>query len=58
MTQEDLELFKEFQKNYVVFKCLVDGRVFEVRNGCVEIHFNSTGQVSAIRANIETYKSR
>jgi len=56
--EEQKELFELFEKHHKMFKVLHDAKVFNVKNGTVEIHIDKSGQVSKVRAIINTYKSR
>lgn len=58
LTIEEAKLFQEFMQNYNTFRALNEGNVFSIRGGSAQIHFDKAGQISTIRVNIETYKSR
>lgn len=56
--EEQQELFRLFEEHHKKFKTLYDAGVFKVKGGMIEIHVDKTGQVSRVRAIIDTYKSR
>ena len=49
LNEQEAELFKRFRQMQAVFEIFMRGGVFNVRNGSVEIHFNSAGDVGMIR---------
>ena len=48
LTQEDIKLFVEFQKRYVLKKLLESLGVFDIKSGNVEIHFTSSGEIGSV----------
>jgi len=48
LTEEDSRLFMEFQKRYQFIKALEDEKVFTLRSGSVEVHFNNIGEIASI----------
>ncbi len=56
LSDEDTELFKEFQKHYKEFKALLEGKFFEFKSGKAEIHKSAEGDIQEIYISSKTYK--
>lgn len=53
MLNEDAKKFLLFQEHYETFNLLIKSNVFDVKNGKVELHFDSIGKLQSIhRADI------
>jgi hypothetical protein len=48
LTNEDAELFLEFQKYYALFGLLKSIDAFSLQNGSVTINFNYLGQIKSV----------
>lgn len=48
LTDQDAQLFLEFQKFYTLFGLLKSVNVFAIRNGSVTINFNHLGQIKGV----------
>lgn len=46
-------LFRQYQNS---FETLVNGRVFDIKNGSAELHFDHLGRIAAIKRHELTYK--
>ena len=48
LTEEEAKLFVRFQKHYALVKLLEELGAFDVKNGSVEIHFDSFGGIGSV----------
>ena len=48
MTDEEAIRFVAFQKHYAFIQALEDLKVFDVKSGSVEIHFDVMGRIGSI----------
>lgn len=48
LTNEDAQLFIEFQKRYNFVKLLSDLKVFDIRSGTLEVNFDNQGNIGSI----------
>ncbi len=58
LSNEDAELFKEFQRHYKEFKSLVDSGFFNFKAGKAEIHKSSDGVIQEIYISSKTFKRK
>lgn len=48
LTTPEAIMFRDFQRYHKIFTLFLSKGVFDVKNGEVTIHFDPTGQISAI----------
>lgn len=48
LTKEEALLFVAFQKRYAFFRLLETLKVFELKSGSVEIHFDNLGGIGSV----------
>ena len=56
LTQEDAELFKEFQEHYTNFKTLIESGIFNLRAKTVNLHIDPEGNIKNIEVLIKLVK--
>lgn len=56
LSEQDAKLFVLFQQHYEEFALLVDNRVFDVKNGSAELHFNRGGQIVSIDLHAKVFR--
>lgn len=56
LNERDAQLFLAFQRNYEEFVLLLENRVFDLRNGRAELHFNHQGQIASIDLHSKVFK--
>lgn len=56
LNERDAALFKLFMQHYEQFTLLVDNRVFDLRNGHAEIHFDPQGEIASIDLHAKVFK--
>jgi hypothetical protein len=49
LTTEEAKLFIEFQKRYAFIKAMDNLHIFDLKDGSVEIHFDSLGAIGLIK---------
>lgn len=49
LSEQDAQLFKEFQRNHYNFTLLMDKGVFNIKNGSAVLNFDSNGVISTIQ---------
>ncbi len=56
LTEAEALAFKLFREHQDNFMLLVENRVFDLRNGTAEIHFNPGGQIAAIDLHAKVFR--
>lgn len=58
LTVKDCALFKLFQEHYEFFRILIDAGLFTIKQGSIDIHFDTHGNIGAIDIHHNTYRRR
>lgn len=56
LSEEDAKAFLMFRKYYAEFALLVDNRVFDLKHGSAEIHFDRNGHIDSIDLHAKVFK--
>jgi hypothetical protein len=56
LTDTEAASFLEWQRNKALFDLLVETGVFSVKNGSVELHFDSLSRLKSIDAHVKLFR--
>lgn len=56
LSEQDAQAFMLFMQHIDKIETLLDNRVFDVRNGSAEIHFNHDGEIASIDLHSKVFK--